>query len=257
MKDKNLLISNGINVDASLEFFGDMQTYNDTLLEYMNGVNEKMNELKKYKEMSDTYNYAIIAHSLKSDSKYLGFTSLAEICFSHEKAGKANDITFVYNDFDNLINEVKRINNVVNQYLGNEVIETVPEQVKTPTNNKAILVVDDSDIITGYVKKIFANEYETIIATDGAKAIDAINNDLEGKIIGMLLDLNLPNVNGFEVLEYFNKNNLFTKIPVTVVTGSDSATDVQKVFSYPVVDILNKPFNERDLKNTLEKMFNK
>ena len=44
--------------------------------------------LNKYKEAGDAYNYAIYAHSLKSDARYLGFTHLAEMALNHEMAGK-------------------------------------------------------------------------------------------------------------------------------------------------------------------------
>ena len=63
------------------------------------------------------------------------------------------------------------------------------------------------------------NEYEVIIANDGLKALEIINK--ENTISAMLLDLNMPNVNGFVVLEYFKQNNLFKKIPVSVKFKTD------------------------------------
>ena len=81
----------------------------------------------------------------------------------------------------------------------------------------------------------------------------AISLNPNSNIVGMLLDLNMPNVNGYEVLEYFDKHNLFSKIPVSIVTGDDYRETVDRVFAYPVVDILIKPFNERDIKRIVEK----
>ena len=69
----------------------------------------------------------------------------------------------------------------------------------------------------------------------------------------MLLDLNMPNVNGFEVLEYFRTNSLFTKIPVSIITGEDSRENIERAFTYPIADVLSKPFNERDVKRVVEK----
>ena len=74
------------------------------------------------------------------------------------------------------------------------------------------------------------------------------------KIVGMLLDLNMPNVNGFEVLEFFRNNNLFVKIPVSIITGDDSRETIDRAFTYPITDVLEKPFNERDIKRILDKM---
>ena len=71
-----------------------------------------------------------------------------------------------------------------------------------------------------------------------------------------LLDLNMPNVNGFEVLDYFQKNNLFYKMPVSIITGNDTADSVKNVFNYPIVDLLTKPFNERDIRRIIEKTLN-
>ena len=79
MNDVNILKNNGVNLEASLEYLGDMETYDETLKEFLDLVDGKLAELSKYKEAHDMENYAILVHSLKSDSKYLGFMDLAEI----------------------------------------------------------------------------------------------------------------------------------------------------------------------------------
>lgn len=257
MKDKNFLIANGIDVDKSLELFGDIGMYNETLQEFLNGVQKKVEELNKYKESSDTHNYAIFAHSLKSDARYLGFTSLAELSYNHEMAGKNNDIAYIYDNYDALINETKRVVKVVSEYMGvynSNVIRNTTNVVKS---DKTILVVDDSDLVTNFIKKMFNEEYDVLIAQDGSAALKYVTEDVNNKIVGMFLDLNMPNVNGFQVLEYFNKNNLFEKVPVTIITGVDTKDEITKTLMYPVVDILAKPFNERNVKAAVEKMINK
>lgn len=250
MKDVSFLVENGIDVKGSLELFGDMDMYNETASDFLNSVPKKLADIKKYKEASDMPNYAILVHSLKSDSKYLGFTKLAELAYNHEMKSKANDITYVYTNYDELMREANRIVNVVKEYMGMEV-----EQEEKPVivKDKTILVVDDSNIIRNFIKKIFNDTYEVIVANDGREAIDAISLNPNSNIVGMLLDLNMPNVNGYEVLEYFDKHNLFSKIPVSIVTGDDYRETVDRVFAYPVVDILIKPFNERDIKRIVEK----
>jgi len=72
----------------------------------------------------------------------------------------------------------------------------------------------------------------------------------------MLLDLNMPNVNGFVVLEYFKQNNLFDKVPVSVITGVGNEDLVEQAYKYPIIDVLRKPFNERDLKLVIDKTIN-
>ena len=165
---------------------------------------------------------------------------------------KENDITYVYNHYDELMTEANRVINLAREYMGlpvnNHKVEVTPS-----VKDKTILVVDDSNVIRNFIKKIFNDTYEVIVANDGKEAIDAIELNPNNNIVAMLLDLNMPNVNGFEVLEYFDKHYLFSKIPVSIVTGDDYRETVEKVFAYPVVDILTKPFNERDIKQIVEK----
>ena len=123
--------------------------------------------------------------------------------------------------------------------------------------NEAILVVDDSNLVANFIKKIFDDKYEVLIASDGARAIELVSGPNADKIKGMLLDLNMPNVNGFAVLEYFKNNNLFVKIPVSIITGNDTKDQVEQAFNYPIVDLLSKPFNERDIRRIIEKTVEK
>ena len=62
-------------------------------------------------------NYAILVHSLKSDSKYLGFSKLAAISFDHEMASKEGDIEFVAEHYQELVTEANKIYNIVKEYI--------------------------------------------------------------------------------------------------------------------------------------------
>lgn len=253
MKDVNLLINNGVDVNASLELFGDIDTYNETLEDFLNTVDEKIGNMTKYKEESDMKNYAILVHSLKSDARYLGFTKLAELSYNHEMQSKANNDIYVYDNYDELINETNRIIDLVREYLGKEKL-TRENGVNEKHLDKKILVVDDSNIIRNLLKKMFNDEYEIITADDGQEALDIIskNNDL----FGVLLDLNMPIVNGFAVLDYFKQNSLFSKIPVAIITGDDSKETIEKAFTYTIVDVLSKPFNEMNVRRVITSMEN-
>ena len=118
MKDKNILISNGIDVDSSLELLGDMEMYDETLTDFLDEVSEKLSNIEIYKNSGDMPNYAILVHSLKSDSKYLGFTTLAEISYNHEMASKGNDVNYVNDNFDSLMAEADRIVTLCKEYMG-------------------------------------------------------------------------------------------------------------------------------------------
>ena len=257
MKDVNILVSNGVDVNKALELFGDMEMYNNTLNDFLDEIFNRLERIKKYKEISDMANYAIEVHALKSDSKYFGFTSLAELSYQHEMASKQNNMFYVMDHYDELVKEANKIISTVQKYMGKDI--TVKEEIELLGDDsivlkeKTILVVDDSNVTRNFVQKIFSRDFNVLIATDGNEAINIIANNLDHKIVAVLLDLNMPGLNGFDVLNYFKTNNLFSLIPVSIITSDNSKETRDKVFSYGVIDILVKPFNERDIKLVLDK----
>ena len=117
--------------------------------------------------------------------------------------------------------------------------------------NKTVLVVDDSDMIRNIMKKSLEDEYAVLEAKDGKEAIE--NVMLNNNIVCMLLDLNMPEYNGFVVLDYFKQNNLFRKIPIFIISGDDANETIHKAFTYDIVDMLNKPFSVDNIKNAVQK----
>lgn len=261
MKNPEFLTSKGVDLQKSLELFGDIQTYNDTVGDFIVGAAGKTNKLKDYMAVKDMANYAIYVHSLKSDAKYFGFTKLAELAYEHELKSKAGDVYYVYENFNNLVSEVNSTIAIVKEYLSDA--PTVAEQTSTPSTppqqaetytTKTILVVDDSNIIRNFVKRIFEGKYEVGTAKNGQEAIDLIEtNKSNDNIIAILLDLNMPKVDGFEVLKYMQENDFFETIPVSIISGDSSKETIDKAYQYPIVDMLSKPFNDATIKSVVEK----
>ena len=252
MYNTKILTDNGVNLEKSLELFGDMDTYNETLVDFLNDVERKLHDIKKYKELSDMANYAILVHSLKSDAKYFGFERLAELAYNHELRSKANDMYYVADNYKELMEEANRIVKLVKSYLG---VATEKDTKKETTHSdntekNKILVVDDSNIISNFITKIFDDTYDVISLKDGKEAIDFLASNTS-TIRGMLLDLNMPNVNGYEVLNFMKINNFFSKISVAIITGTDSASVLQNTKGYPIVAILEKPFNEANVRKVV------
>ena len=83
MKSIKFLEEKGVDIKKSLELFGDEKTYDETIGEFLVGIHTKINSLIKLMEQKDLANYAITAHSMKSDAKYFGFFGLADIAYKH------------------------------------------------------------------------------------------------------------------------------------------------------------------------------
>ena len=240
MEKVDLLVNNNVDVKGSLEFWGDMDSYNENLLEFKNSLKEKLNNLEYYKNSKDWENYAIIAHSMKSEARYLGFAQEAEVFLSHELKGKESDAEFIEANYQNLVDTVNKIINLLDKYFSDE-------------SKKLILIADDSNIILNFLEKSIHDEYSVVKARSGTEAIECIKNN---NLYAILLDLNMPSLNGFEVLEYLKKENLMDKIPVVIITGDDTEDTIKKAFSYGVLDVLNKPFTEDNIERILTNIDN-
>ncbi len=118
--------------------------------------------------------------------------------------------------------------------------------------NKKILVVDDSLIVKKLIENALQDEYVVVKANNGKEATDLIVKDKD--ICAMLLDLNMPDYDGFYVLNYFKNNNLFKRIPVSIISGDDSKETIDRAFTYDIVDMLSKPFEKSNVKNIVNKM---
>lgn len=254
MYDTKLLTDNGVNLEKSLELFGDMDTYNDSIKDFQAELKSKIALIEKYKSTSDLANYAIQVHSLKSDARYFGFEKLGDLAFEHEQKSKANDIYYVSEHYNELKQEAYNVANIVNEYLGVEAPKLQISQSQGSDKDRSILVVDDSNVISTYLTNIFQNNYNIIIARDGDEAIAKLG-DPSLKIKVMLLDLNLPTVNGYEVLTYM-KNNGINNVKVAIVTGNDSKTVLENIKGLNVGVIVEKPFNEASIKNAVDRLEN-
>ena len=155
MKSPDFLTSRGVDLQKSLELFGDIETYNDTVGDFIVGAAGKVEKLKTYMAAKDLANYAIYVHSVKSDAKYFGFTKLADKAYEHELKSKSGDLYYIYENFNDLVKEVNESIAIVKEYLSGvpetpiqntsveqptQVVESTivnqPEIVTTPTNNK-------------------------------------------------------------------------------------------------------------------------
>lgn len=159
-------------------------------------------------------------------------------------------------DYGNLIEEIenkesikKIINNELIVYTETKdnykivLISKFIKETKTNENKQTILIADDSPIITKFFVKTFENDFNILVAENGEEAIKLINENLGSNLVGAFIDLMMPIKDGFEVLQYLKENNLFEKLPVSVISGEDSQDGIKKATSYNIIDMLQKPFN--------------
>lgn len=118
-KDLNFLKENQIDVEQAINLLQDEKTYEEMLTTFLEGIEQKTLEVKKYLKEKNMKEYAVLAHSIKSDSKYLGFTTLASLSLEQELRAKENDYDFIADNIDTFLEEINRIKKIVKKYLEN------------------------------------------------------------------------------------------------------------------------------------------
>ncbi|MCQ2601527.1 MAG: response regulator [Treponema sp.] len=115
---------------------------------------------------------------------------------------------------------------------------------------KKILIADDLETNRAILELAFEGDYEVVQAANGAETISLLQSSNDFAVL--LLDLRMPEVNGFEVLKKMKDLKLINKIPVFVVTADTDDDSLKKVFDLGAVDVIQKPFNLTLLKKRVE-----
>lgn len=117
-----------------------------------------------------------------------------------------------------------------------------------------IIIADDSPVITNFFSKIFRNEFEVIVAHNGKEVIDIVNQYMNDSLVGLFLDLQMPVMNGYEVLDYFKEHDLFKIVPVSIISGEDTEEGIKRAMSYQrVIDMIQKPFDATSIRAIVDK----
>lgn len=106
---------------------------------------------------------------------------------------------------------------------------------------KNVLLVDDKEINRMMLKNMFGGEYNVLEAVNGEEAVKIIK-ERGNEISVILLDIIMPVMDGFGVLDFMKKENLLKKIPVMLITTDDSSETENKSYSYEIADLIRKPF---------------
>lgn len=113
---KSFLMQNGVDVEKGIENTMDFETYDELLIDFANTFAGEVNKFNAFKLAGDMFNYEIIVHALKSNCRTLGFINTGEMFYQHELASKRNDINYVNEHYNELINEVNRVYAILTQY---------------------------------------------------------------------------------------------------------------------------------------------
>ena len=105
-----------------------------------------------------------------------------------------------------------------------------------------ILIVDDSQINCEILAEILKDEYRILEAANGEECINLLKQYGTG-IALLLLDINMPVMDGFEVLALMNRKHWIEDIPVIIISSENSASYVRRAYEMGASDYISRPFD--------------
>ncbi len=124
--------------------------------------------------------------------------------------------------------------------------------LKETVNSKTLLVVDDDEVMRKALARIFEGEkYKVITACDGLELSKILENT---RLDLVILDVNLPWVNGFELCRILKAHHIMKHIPIIFISGRKSDEDIQKGFDSGCDDYVTKPFDITEIVAIVNKL---
>lgn len=133
-------------------------------------------------------------------------------------------------------------NTIVTEKDGQRTPEEIVAAGRRNASRYRILIVDDSEMNRMILSEMLKGEFEILEAENGSVCLDMLSR-YEMKISLILLDIVMPGMDGFGVLEYMNRNNLIKDIPVIMISGEDSGEVIKRAYEMGVSDYIKRPFD--------------
>lgn len=143
---------------------------------------------------------------------------------------------------DKLMYQAKEMKDAV---VVNEVrTDILPHDSSLEDTRQQILLVDDSELNRELLSEILGKDYRIMEAENGQEGLDKLYEN-QGDIALVLLDINMPVMDGFEVLHAMNTSHIIEDIPVIMISSDASEDVIRKSYELGASDYVNRPFDAR------------
>lgn len=117
-------------------------------------------------------------------------------------------------------------------------------QKEIDREKRLILIIEDNKMNREVLEEILSVEYDVICAENGKEGLEILRK--KGQFISaIMLDIEMPVMNGYEFLQYVSKDSVFCKIPVIVTTVLDGVKEEEKCLELGATDFISKPYNSK------------
>lgn len=217
---------------------GSLPAYNKILKIYLDSSKEKVGELLNWFE-NDKERFVIEIHGLKSASAAVGATKLSTLAAEMEQQGKAGEFSEIEGSLPFFIKLAEVAFDEIVAFLGRgEELST--EKESTESDKKHIMIVDDNPVNLELAESVLAVNYRLTKIESGEKLLECLEKSLPDMI---LLDINMPGMDGYETLKAVNKQDRWRNIPVIFLTGQNDIQSEREGFRLGAKDFITKPFD--------------
>ena len=153
-------------------------------------------------------------------------------------------IEMVVRKADRLMYQAKNHKNTVVVAGPEDVSLNAAAEAARQKEKQLILIVDDSEMNRAILTEILRQDYRILEACNGAEALEQMS-EYSGEIALVLLDLIMPVMNGFEVLDYMTRNHTIEDTPVIMISSEDSEESIRRAYEMGASDYVNRPFDSK------------
>ena len=223
--------------------------YKEMLESYL--AADKSEEADKLYREENWEKYRILVHALKSTSLSVGAVTVSEEAKKLEMAAKEDDIGYIKANHESVMRQYRELltalkNALIEQAseegetsVESKTVENVVAMEKKVSERERILVVDDDSMNLRVADNLLKDTFCVECAKSGAEALEFLQNCIPDLI---LLDLHMPEMNGFEVISQIKRDPKLQDIPVVFLTADHDRETEIKGFREGALDFITKPF---------------
>ncbi len=110
---------------------------------------------------------------------------------------------------------------------------------------KEILIVDDHEMMRKFLSTFLSRNFKVQMAEDGVEALEYLEENPAPALI--IADIDMPRMDGYDFLNRVKEKPEWNQIPVLILSSKSKSENRIKAYTLGAVDVLNKPFNPKEL----------
>ncbi|MGD2080084.1 MAG: response regulator [Nitrospirota bacterium] len=119
---------------------------------------------------------------------------------------------------------------------------------------KTVLIVEDSATTRSMIRSIL-EDFDEIETVEAATGFEALKQLPAHKVDLVVTDINMPDINGLELINFMRENERYEKIPIIIISTGRSEEDKKRCVALGADAYIAKPFSPEDLQGLVREMF--